>query len=386
MKEGMHAQGATSARWAHVVSTAASIETRVERALPREALNRVPNTPVQTDVVVVIPAYNEERFIGSVVITARQYAEKVIVVDDGSTDRTAQVAEMAGAEVIRLAENVGKGGALNEGFRRACKLRPRAVVMLDGDAQHDPAEIAQLVQPITRGEADLVIGSRFLDKKSIIPRWRQAGQHALTALTNAASGTTSTDSQSGYRAFSLSALDKLWFRSKGLAMESEMQFLAQRAGLRVVEVPICVQYLDGNKRNPVAHGLQVIDSILGLVARRHPLMFMGVPAVVLLIAGLVLGVSVIETINLRHAVPLGTATLSTLLLIVGLVLGVAGVILNTLEHFMGHLWEELHTTLRRGSDSDSQAHAGVGTDTPALLTLYDNPRSLPTTLREDTCS
>lgn len=329
-----------------MVTAAASLEASAHHSNLREVRHHAEQ--VQPDVVAVIPAYNEERFIGSVVITARQYADRVIVIDDGSTDRTAIVAGMAGAEVIRLNENVGKGRALNAGFERARELRPGAVVMLDGDAQHDPAEIPLLVRPITEGLADVVVGSRFLETKSAIPAWRQAGQHALTVVTNAASGVESTDSQSGFRAFSLPALDKLHFRSRGLAMESEMQFLVRRAGLRVTEVPISVQYLDGNKRNPVAHGLQVIDSILGLVARRRPLLFMGGPGIVLTILGLLAGITVVEAVDFKHVVPLGTATLSALLLTVGIVLGIAGIILNTVEHFMRRVQEELDMVVRGG--------------------------------------
>ncbi|MGI8827569.1 MAG: glycosyltransferase family 2 protein [Chloroflexota bacterium] len=327
-------------------------------------LERVTRLPVTPDIVAVIPAHNEERFIASVVITALQCADVVVVVDDGSSDRTAQLAEMAGAEVIRLPENGGKGRALNEGFERAQELSPRAVVMLDGDSQHDAAEIPQLVRPITEGEADVVIGSRFLGDECPTPRWRQAGQQALNLLTNAASGMSTSDSQSGYRAFSLPALEKLWFRSKGLAMESEMQFLAHRASLRVVEVPVSVHYLDGNKRNPVTHGLQVVDAILGLVARRHPLLFMGIPGIASMLIGLLVGVSVLQIIDMKHAVPLGTATLSALLVITGLVLGIAGVILNTLEHFMSRLQLEFQTILKR-------APAASG---PRICTDYDTSK------------
>lgn len=313
---------------------------RVRRAaLVESGDDRLPDS--QAGIVAVIPAYNEERFIGSVVLTARQFAQAVIVVDDGSADDTALIAQLSGAEVIRLPENRGKGAALNEGFARASILRPAAVVMLDGDAQHDASEIPLVASPVVRGEADIVIGSRFLGTRSAIPGWRRAGQHALTVITNTASGLTTSDSQSGYRAFSPRALEKLQFRSRGLAMESEMQFLARKAGLRVAEVPISVQYLDPSKRNPFLHGMQVIDSILTLVARRRPLLFLGVPGVLLMIAGLLAGLDVIQIIDTRHKVPFGTATLSALLVLAGLLLFIAAIILNTLEHFMKRLEEQL---------------------------------------------
>src|SRR5207245_8373416 len=151
-----------------------------------------------------------------------------------------------------MEQNGGKGRALNAGFQRARMYQPDAVVMLDGDAQHEPSEIPRLAQPTLAGQADVVVGSRFLSVKSDIPHWRQAGQHMLNAATNSMSKLKLSDTQSGYRAFSLGALDIMRFQSNGLAVESEMQFLLERTSLQVSEVPISVQYLDGNKRNPVA--------------------------------------------------------------------------------------------------------------------------------------
>jgi fructose-specific phosphotransferase system IIC component len=129
-----------------------------------------------------------------------------------------------------------------------------------------------------------------------------------------------------------------------------MQFLLERSALRVREVPISVQYLDGNKRNPVLHGLRVVEAILTLVARRRPLLFLGLPGLGLMILGFLLGVSVIHVINHRHAVPTGTTVLSSMLIMLGLVLVVTAVILNTLEHFMVRLQQELRDSLRQVSD------------------------------------
>ena len=207
---------------------------------PREAeyipdLQDSPHT-----IVAVIPAYNEERFIGSVVLNTLHYAHHVIVVDDGSTDRTALLAGLAGAYVVEMPHNGGKGLALNAGFREARRLDPAVIVMLDGDAQHDSAEIPLLTAPIIADRADVVIGSRFLETRSDIPRWRRVGQHTLTLVTNKASGASISDSQSGFRAFRPEALDMLHFRTAGLSVESEMQFLLEQSDLRTFEVPISV--------------------------------------------------------------------------------------------------------------------------------------------------
>jgi glycosyltransferase involved in cell wall biosynthesis len=297
------------------------------------------------NVVVVIPAHNEERFIGSVVLQARAVSRTVIVVDDGSDDRTAAVAAAAGALVLRLPRQMGKGQALNVGFERGRQFNPDVVVTLDGDAQHDPAEIPRLAAPVLAGEADVVLGSRFLDVTSAIPWWRQVGQWGLTVVTNAASGVKVSDSQSGYRAFSRRALDVLRFQSAGLAAESEMQFLLSRAGLALVEVGIHVQYRDGRKRNPVSHGLSVLDAMLQLVARRHPLLFFGGPGLLAAAAGLGVGMAVVERAAQHAPVPLGTAIVSVLLLLAGLLLAITATLLNSLERFQERMTRQLEDLL-----------------------------------------
>lgn len=125
--------------------------------------------------VAVIPAYNEGLVIGSVTLQTKQHADHVIVVDDGSSDRTAETARLAGADVVRLPENAGKAKAMMTGFARARELGYDAVVMLDGDGQHDPDEIPAVAAPVLVGAADLVIGSRFLDIRAEIPAYRRAG-------------------------------------------------------------------------------------------------------------------------------------------------------------------------------------------------------------------
>ena len=113
--------------------------------------------PTRDRIVVIIPAYNEERFIGSVVLCSLNYAATVIVVDDGSTDRTPEIAFSAGADVIQHKKNLGKGAALNSGFHLARELGPDAIVLIDGDGQHNPDDIPELVKPILEKQADMVI-------------------------------------------------------------------------------------------------------------------------------------------------------------------------------------------------------------------------------------
>ncbi len=282
--------------------------------------------------VAVIAALNEDRFIGSVVLKTRHYLDQVIVVDDGSHDQTAAIAEQAGAIVIRHEHNLGKAQAVNTGLRRAREMKAALVVLIDADGQHNPAEIPALLAPIEAGVADVVVGSRFLGVRSHIPRWRIWGQRALTLATNLASGVTITDSQSGFRALSQRALETLAFRPEGgFSLESEMQFLAQQHGLSIQEVPVSVTYAERPKRNPFGHGFQVVNGILVLVSQHRPLIFFGVPGLLILILGLALGAIVVDRYNDYQTLAVGTALISILLAIIGIQTLFTGIILHSIR-------------------------------------------------------
>lgn len=282
-------------------------------------------------VVAIIPAYNEERYIGSVVLQARKYVDTVIVVDDGSSDATAEIAEAAGALVIRHPQNLGKGAALNTGFREARKLSPQAVVILDADGQHQAREIPRVIQPVLEGKADMAVGSRFLGIRSSIPRLRVLGMRALTLASNLGSGVSVSDSQTGFRAFSEEALSNIAFRTSGFSVESEMQFLAKELSLRIMEVPISVNYTEVPKRNVIAQGLEVLNGILQLMGQHRPLLFFGVPGLAMLLFGLWWGYRVVDIYRRVQELAIGYALLAVLLCIVGSVVLSTGITLHTLR-------------------------------------------------------
>jgi len=300
----------------------------------------------ELQVIAVIPAYNEERFIASVVLRTRPLVARVIVVDDGSSDNTANLATAVGALVLRQKSNQGKAAALTRGFQEALKLGADIVVCLDADAQHDPEDIPQVIEPISDAKADVVIGSRFLSISSKIPRWRQVGQHTLTSLTNLLSGTKVTDSQSGFRAFSADAVNKLDFRSSGLSVESEMQFLFEQSGVRVTEAPISVSYKDGNKRNPVAHGLEVVDTMIRLVARRRPLIFISLPGFLIGLCGAGLGMFVVFRFQAIGQLPVGYSILTSILILSGLLMGISGIVLHSIGTLVTRVREDLKEIVR----------------------------------------
>lgn len=219
----------------------------------------------QMKIVAAIPCHNEERHISGVATKAREYVGQVIVIDDGSSDRTAEVAEAAGATVIKHEVNKGKGMAMNTALNEARRLGADVLVFLDGDGQHNPDEIPVVLKPVLDGRADVVVGSRFVGKNSPIPRYRILGLYIITLVTNLGSGIRLTDCQSGFRALSRKAIDSLHFsRTKVGDVECEAQFLIKRHNLKVTEVPIVVSYDDDAKRNPVAQGLGNLITALKL--------------------------------------------------------------------------------------------------------------------------
>lgn len=285
-------------------------------------------------ILAIIPAFNEDRFIGSVVLKARRYVDQVIVVDDGSTDETASIAESAGATVIRQEANSGKAAALNAGLELARGLNASAVVMLDGDGQHSPSDIPAILKPVVAGDADITVGSRFLGVESSIPSWRVAGQQALTVATNLSSGVKLSDSQNGFRALSRHAVEQLRFKTKGFSVESEMQFLIKQHDLAVREVPIAVNYDEGPKRNPLAHGFQVLNGILRMIGQNRPLFFFGVPGLLILTIGLLMGIEVVDRFNTYSALAVGRSLIAITLCIMGVFSLFTGVILHTIRSYM----------------------------------------------------
>ncbi|HUV90523.1 MAG TPA: glycosyltransferase family 2 protein [Anaerolineae bacterium] len=299
-------------------------------------------------IVALIPAYNEERYIGSVVLKTRKHVDTVIVVDDGSTDLTAEIAEAAGAVVVRHEGKEGKGTALSTGFRRIRELDPAAVVMLDGDGQHLTEEVPQLLAPVLRGEADLVIGSRYLNgSESGVPRNRVWGHWVFTTLTNLLSGKRTTDSQSGFRAFSPRAIEYMRFSSDGFSVESEMQFLAKEHNLRLAEVLITANYVEKAKRPVAKHGLLVLDGVLRLIGQYRPLLFFGVPGLALLLAGLGWGFWVVELYRRHGGLAVGYAMISVLLTILGGLALTTGLMLHSIRGLLLELLDKDRTASGR---------------------------------------
>lgn len=287
------------------------------------------NEPSRPRIVAAMPAYNEGKYIGSVVLQARQYADEVIVVDDGSTDRTAKVAALAGATVVRHTENRGYGSAIQSILAEAKKRNADILVILDADSQHDAEEIPSLVKAVSEG-SDVVIGSRE-GQRNAIATYRRVGQRVLSRLTYIASRKKLSDTESGFRAYSKKAITRLELKEKGMAVSSEIVSEASAKGLKITEVPISVVYTkDGSTLNPVRHGFGVLNRILAMISERRPLLFFGAGGGIAIILGIIAGVAVVQTVYARQVLQTGTALISILLITVGLLSIFTGIILDVL--------------------------------------------------------
>lgn len=197
----------------------------------------------------LIPAHNEERFIADVVRQVRARGLDVWVIDDGSADRTAERAREAGAEVIRLEPNRGKGAALREGVTRIREQGYEWVVMLDGDGQHDPADLLRFFEAAAGGAADVVCGNR-LENPQGMPWIRLLTNRLMSRWISRAAGQRIPDSQCGYRAVSAAFLPVFGeCAAERFEWESEFLVRASRRGARIASVPVRTIY--GEERSKI---------------------------------------------------------------------------------------------------------------------------------------
>jgi polyprenyl-phospho-N-acetylgalactosaminyl synthase len=212
--------------------------------------------------IAVIPAWNEGPRVGEAVLAALKVVDTVVVVDDGSVDETARIALHAGAVVLRHAVNRGQGAALRTGTLAALRLGADVVIHTDADGQHDASDIPRMIAPIQEGRADVVFGSRFMDAHaSGIPMVRHALLVAARVFNTLVVGIPSrmTDPQSGMRAFSRAAAERIQFYQDRMAHCSEILRLVTRAHppLRYMEAPIRVHYTSAS----MAKGQKTSDAL-----------------------------------------------------------------------------------------------------------------------------
>lgn len=221
--------------------------------------------------VVVIPAYNESKVIKHVITSIPQTIKGItkitpVVVDDNSSDNTLQIAEENGAYCVRHEVNLGAGGATITGFAVAQLLKADIVVTMDGDAQHDGDDMIKLVSPIVSKECEVVIGSRLKEAKQAMPLYKVFGNNVLNIITFIFFRVWVSDSQSGYKAFSRQALNKIQLKTSGYEFCSEIIGELKTRKLRFQEVPITTIYTDYSRAKGQL-ALNAVNIILGLALR-----------------------------------------------------------------------------------------------------------------------
>jgi glycosyltransferase involved in cell wall biosynthesis len=220
-------------------------------------------------VSVIIPVFNEELTIGDIVARTRSTLEQfklpyeVLVIDDGSVDRSAEISQASEAHVLREAHE-GKGHALRLGFERA---KGDVIVTLDSDGSHQPEEIPLILRCMMENKVDFAIGSRFFDtdvNNAKIPNVNRIGNRMFSDLIQLFTGVKISDSQSGFRAIKSSVIKKMRLNSRGYEVESEMLVKALKMGVRVAEIPVSFEQrtVGKSKLDPLKDGTKILFSII----------------------------------------------------------------------------------------------------------------------------
>lgn len=215
-------------------------------------------------IVASIPCYNEEKTIGNIVSRCRNYVDEVVVVDDQSEDDTSRVSLEAGAIVVITQGKHGPGKAYSAGISKALELGADIIVTLDGDGQHDPEEIPNLLKYLK--DNDVVITSRFLDNRTKMPLYRRLGNWIITFIYNIGTDKVVTDSQCGFRAFRRNVFNVIRITETGFGYSTELLIKLRCSKLFVREIPACVKYFDefssNSSMNPISHGFSVLKDTI----------------------------------------------------------------------------------------------------------------------------
>ena len=282
-------------------------------------------------ITIGIPAYNEEKNIAVIITKLKKITDSIIVCDDGSSDMTSDISKNLGAIVITHKKNMGYGVAINSIFQKAKELNIDLLVTFDADGQHRVEDIEKVVEPIKNNTADLVIGSRFLDKKSNVPNYRKIGIKVITKITNASIKKKLTDSQSGFRAYNKQVLSQISPSDIGMGISTEILIKSSSKGLRIMEVPVTILYSgDTSTHNPVSHGTSVLLSTIKFTSIEHPLKFYGIPSVIFLIIG-----GIFTTLAIQYYIDVGRLNSNLTLIgggtvLLGIILLICAILLYSL--------------------------------------------------------
>ena len=238
-------------------------------------------------ITVGIPAYNEEKNKAKIIVDLKKVADQILVCNDGSTDSTAEIAESLGAIVIKHPKNLGYGSAIRSIFLKSREINAEILVTIDADGQHKIEDVKKVTKPIVDGQADISIGSRFLEEGDNAPKYRKLGINIITKVTNSSLSEKITDAQSGFRAYNNKVLQSLTPSDSGMGISTEILIKSSNLGLKIAEVPTEIQYEgETSSQNPISHGTGVLISTLKYISIERPLVFYGIPSFIFFIIGL----------------------------------------------------------------------------------------------------
>ena len=292
-------------------------------------------------IIAGLPMYNEEETIGTIVTKVLDYVDEVVCVDDGSSDSSARIAESCGAIVHRHRVNRGYGGALKSLFAKAREMNADALIILDSDGQHEPSDIPKLLKPILDGEAEFVIGSRFVagGGSEDMPAYRRLGIKVITAASNLSSDLEIQDTQSGFRAFSKLAIERLRFDSEGMELSLEMLEDAHEKDLTIQEIPTVIRYdvPKGSNFTALSHGFTVLAWAMVSLSQKKPLLVLGLPGFGLFAAGAAMALNAVNGISDSVDNLVGPGLTAVWIGVLGLSLMATGLVLQSARNFLRHL-------------------------------------------------
>jgi glycosyltransferase involved in cell wall biosynthesis len=288
------------------------------------------------EITIGIPAYNEEKNISEIIKKLQKISNKIIVCDDGSNDSTAKIAKEMGVLVVQHKTNLGYGAAIRSIFLKAREEKSEFLITLDSDGQHRIEDIQIILEPLKTGEADIVIGSRFLnnDGKNV-PSYRKVGIKILTKLANTSLEQNITDSQSGFRGYGKDVIENVTPSESGMGVSNEILIKANKQGLKIVEVPIIILYNgDTSTHNPISHGSSVLISTLKFISMEHPLKFYGIPGFVFLAIGLGFLIFTVNLFTETRQILLSSAIIGVGSTIFGIILIQSSILLYAMVKLM----------------------------------------------------
>lgn len=282
-------------------------------------------------VTVGIPAYNEEKNIAAIILKLKKVVDQIIVCNDGSNDFTESIAKELGAIVVSHSSNLGYGAAIQTIFKKARESDTDILVTFDADGQHRIDDITTVIKPIIDNDADIVIGSRFLEEQSKIPNYRRLGIKTITKVANVSIKDKLTDSQSGLRAYNKKVLSALYPADHGMGISTEILIKASKMGFRITEVPIKILY-EGNTstHHSVSHGTSVLFSTIKYTSIEHPLKFYGIPALIFISVGLVFTLWSVQFYADEGKINTNLTLIAAGTIVIGIILIMAAILLYSL--------------------------------------------------------